>query len=59
LLRAAQAWALIHGHQGVMPEDVQAVLAAVVGHRLEPRDEGAPQTPTEIGQFVLKEVPVP
>ena len=42
-----------------MPEDVQAVLAAVVGHRLEPRDEGAPQTPTEIGQFVLKEVPVP
>src|SRR5690606_5859614 len=30
LLRAAQAWALIHGHLGVVPEDVQAVLAAVV-----------------------------
>nr|WP_298723849.1 MoxR family ATPase [uncultured Steroidobacter sp.] len=59
LLRAAQAWALIHGHQGVMPEDVQAVLAAVVGHRLKPRDETAPKTPTEIGQFVLKQVAVP
>ncbi len=56
LLRAAQAWALIHGHPGVMPEDVQAVLAGVVGHRLKPRDESAPKTPNEIGQFVLKEV---
>lgn len=59
LLRAAQAWALIHGHQGVMPEDVQAVLTAVVGHRLKPRDAAAPKTPTETGQFVLEEVPVP
>jgi MoxR-like ATPase len=59
LLRVAQAWALIHGHPGVMPEDVQAVLAGVVGHRLKPRDESAPKTATEIGIFVLKEVPVP
>jgi hypothetical protein len=42
-----------------MPEDVQAVLAGVVGHRLKPRDDTAPKTPTEIGQFVLKEVAVP
>jgi MoxR-like ATPase len=59
LLRAAQAWALIHGHQGVVPEDVQAVLAAVVGHRLKPRDDAAPKTATEVGEFVLKAVPVP
>ena len=59
LLRAAQAWALIHGHPGVMPEDVQAVLAGVVGHRLKPRDTAGPKTPTEVGQFVLKAVPVP
>src|SRR5687768_8389523 len=38
LLRAAQAWALVHGHPGVLPEDVQAVLPGVVGHRLKPRD---------------------
>ncbi|WP_020650358.1 AAA family ATPase [Solimonas variicoloris] len=34
LRRAAQAWAFIDGRSGVIPEDVQAVFAAVVGHRL-------------------------
>jgi MoxR-like ATPase len=59
LLRAAQAWALIHGHAGVVPEDVQAVLGAVVGHRLKPRDDTSAQTPAQIGASVLKAVPVP
>jgi MoxR-like ATPase len=34
LRRAAQAWAFIEGRSGVIPEDVQAVFAAVVNHRL-------------------------
>lgn len=34
LRRAAQAWALIEGRSGVIPEDVQAVFVAVVNHRL-------------------------
>jgi len=34
LLRAAKAWALIHARDYVVPEDVQAVLAAVVSHRV-------------------------
>jgi MoxR-like ATPase len=34
LRRAAQAWALLDGRDFVLPEDVQAVLAAVVDHRL-------------------------
>jgi microcin C transport system ATP-binding protein len=34
LLRAAQAWSLIDGRDHVVPEDVQAVLAPVVEHRL-------------------------
>lgn len=59
LLRAAQAWALIHGHAGVLPEDVQAVLPGVVGHRLKPRDETAASNAHEIGQSVLKAVAVP
>jgi MoxR-like ATPase len=59
LLRAAQAWAMIHGHTGVLPEDVQAVLAAVVGHRLKPRDETSAKTPAEIGRAVLEAVAVP
>ena len=43
--RAAQAWALIDGRSGVIPEDVQAVFAAVVSHRLfatAEREAGAP-----------------
>ena len=59
LLRAAQAWALINGHRGVLPEDVQSVLANVIGHRVKPRDESAPQRPEQIGEHVLESVPIP
>ncbi len=59
LLRAAQAWALMNGHRGVLPEDVQAVVAAVVGHRLRPRDEESPQSPDAIGRFVVDKVAIP
>jgi MoxR-like ATPase len=43
--RAAQAWALLDGRAGVIPEDVQAVFPAVVNHRLlatAEREAGAP-----------------
>jgi MoxR-like ATPase len=58
LLRAAQAWAMIHGHEGVLPEDVQAILPGVVGHRLKPRDNATLRSPKEIGELVLKSVDV-
>jgi MoxR-like ATPase len=48
--RAAQAWALLEGRSGVIPEDVQAVFSSVVNHRLlatSEREAGAP-TPEEI-----------
>jgi len=35
LVRAARAWALIAGRDHTLPEDVQAVFAAVASHRLE------------------------
>lgn len=35
LLAAARAWALLDKRQAVLPEDVQAVLPAVAGHRLQ------------------------
>ncbi|BBM02673.1 MoxR family ATPase [Microbulbifer sp. GL-2] len=35
LLRAAKAWALIHNRGHVLPEDIQAVLSSVAGHRLQ------------------------
>ncbi|MEP7311174.1 MAG: AAA family ATPase [Pseudomonadota bacterium] len=37
LIRAARAWAMLAGRDMVLPEDVQAVLPAVAGHRLELR----------------------
>jgi MoxR-like ATPase len=59
LLRAAQAWALMHSHAGVLPEDVQAVLPSVVGHRLAPREESRFRDAGQVGEFVLNAVPVP
>ena len=56
LVRAAQAWAMMHGHSGVRPEDVQAVFASVVDHRLE---RATPDAPTDPGRAILATVPVP
>ena len=35
LLRAAKAWAFIHNRDHVLPDDLQAVLPAVVEHRVQ------------------------
>jgi MoxR-like ATPase len=34
LLTAAKAWAYMDARDAVIPEDIQAVLAAVAGHRI-------------------------
>jgi MoxR-like ATPase len=41
ILRAAQAWAMMEGRRQVLPEDVQAILPAVVGHRLHGNADAA------------------
>lgn len=56
LLRCAQAWALLHGHAGVHPEDLQAVLPGVLAHRLVTRN-GA--TGEAVAQRLLEAVPLP
>jgi MoxR-like ATPase len=56
LRRAAQAWALIHGRSGVIPEDVQAVFAPVVSHRLmagSEREAGAPTAEEILGAVAI------
>ena len=40
LVQAARAWALLDGRNHVLPDDVQAVLTAVAGHRLRPAKGG-------------------
>jgi MoxR-like ATPase len=59
LLRAAQAWAFLHGHPGVLPEDLQSVLPAVVGHRLRPREATDRRGPAELARVLLEAVPIP
>jgi len=56
LVRAAQAWALMAGHAGIHPEDIQAVFGAVVDHRLERVSRDAPAEP---GRAILASVAVP
>jgi MoxR-like ATPase len=41
VLRAAQAWAMMKGRRQVLPEDVQAILPSVVGHRVHGSAEAA------------------
>jgi len=54
LLRAGRAWALMEGRDFVRPDDIQAVLAAVVNHRLMITGEGS-VTAVEH----LLEIPIP
>lgn len=40
LVRAARAWALMSGRHHVLPDDIQAVFAAIAEHRLEQGESG-------------------
>src|SRR5437879_12228598 len=42
LLHASQAWALMHGREMVLPEDIQAAEIADMGHR-RGHDSGQPE----------------
>jgi MoxR-like ATPase len=59
LLHASQAWALLHGRPGVVPEDVQAVLRAVAGHRLELRTAVDGSHAANLDRLLLEAVAVP
>ena len=53
LLTSARAWALLEGRDYVIPEDVQAVLPAVAGHRLGEDSSGV----GALTAWLLREVP--
>jgi MoxR-like ATPase len=59
LLRAAQAWALVKGHSGVHPEDLQAVLGSIVAHRLQLAHGSSIERGADLGTAILAAVPVP
>jgi len=59
LIRAAQAWAYLAGRGAVLPEDVQAVLPAVIAHRLERRDPARRTSGDTLAEELVHSVPVP
>ncbi len=61
LIQAARAWALLDGRNHVLPDDVQAVMRAVAGHRLRPAKGGAVshRARAELVADVVKSVAVP
>lgn len=59
LLHASQAWALMNGRDMVLPEDLQAVGVAVMGHRLGHDIEQPGQSGRTLAETLLRTVPVP
>ncbi len=57
LVHCARAWALIEGRDKVIPEDVQAVLPGVAGHRLPPAHDAARRV--DAAALLLAAVPIP
>ncbi len=58
VLRAAQAWAMMEGRRQVLPEDVQAILPPVVGHRLHGNAE-AVRSGFDAPSELIAAVPIP
>jgi MoxR-like ATPase len=59
LVHAARAWALLEGRDKVVPEDVQAVLPGIAGHRLRPVHDGVRQTSMDKASGLISAVPIP
>jgi len=58
LMQAAKSWAFISGRDYTLPEDLQAILVPVVGHRLRSRDD-LTEIPARRLDVLFQEVAVP
>ena len=59
LLAVSRAWALMAGRSHVLPEDIQTVLPAVAGHRLQLRDDQTTDNGIEPVRYLMESVPLP
>ena len=59
LLHAARAWALMDGRAEVLPEDVQAVLPPVVGHRLHATPQHGRVNGVDVAGRLIDAVAIP
>jgi MoxR-like ATPase len=59
LLNAARAWAMMDGRKQVLPEDVQAIIPGVVGHRLYIARDNARINGADVAAQLIEAVPIP
>lgn len=59
LKHAAQGWALLAEHPAVLPEDLQAVLPGVTGHRLHLKASHESVPATLLAKELIEAVPIP
>ena len=57
VLRCARAWAMLEGHAQVLPEDIQAILPSVIGHRLSAQDPNI--SDPDLSTQLIQRVPIP
>ncbi len=57
--KAAKAHAFIEGRNFVIPEDYQAVGAAVMNHRLRSHEDFGDKSPGQLAQEIIHSVPIP
>ncbi len=57
-LKAAKAWALIHGRDYVVPEDIQSIAVPVMNHRLDSNDDQFGKSGFQIASDILESVAV-
>jgi len=59
LLNAARAWAMMDGRSQVLPEDVQAIVPGVVGHRLYVMRDNTRINGADVAEQLIEAVPIP
>ena len=59
LLSSARAWALMDKRNQVLPEDVQAVLPGVIGHRLHSTGDHTHNSSADLVENIIREVAIP
>ena len=59
MLAAARAWALMEGRNQVLPEDLQAIVPGVVGHRLHVARDNSRLTGAAVAAALIEAVPIP
>ncbi len=59
LLNAARAWAMMDDRKQVLPEDIQAIVPGVVGHRLYVTRDNTRINGADVAEQLIEAVPIP